>query len=262
MAQAGEDCVRIRVVVIIVALAAGRLFAQETPLVTAGGAPLATAARANDFATFDALYQAKPVEAFRALHQLWTYSVTDPGGAFYGEEMYGRFARAYPTFPEVIAQERIVDSRGNVFYPSRETRAFLLAQAESGIVALQPLSPSVTPSRAVIEPESALSTPMAGAGTASRINAVAATVSSTAEEPVAEVPVPNPNAMVAALRISTPPVLPLAQSAPAPAAAAVPEQQDHTSGRGLLLLIIGLLGTGVLAMIVRTPREVSSIRNP
>ncbi|HEX8254623.1 MAG TPA: hypothetical protein VF846_15880, partial [Thermoanaerobaculia bacterium] len=65
------------------------------PIRTFHGPSLAEAARNNDFATFDALYReakqrGEAVAQFETLHQLWTYNVTDPIGAFYGQEMYER----------------------------------------------------------------------------------------------------------------------------------------------------------------------------
>lgn len=95
---------------------------------------LAEAARRNDYVTFDALYRkakerGESVAAFATLHELWSWSMADPIGAFYGSEMHDRLAAAYPDYAKYIADQRIVDSRGNVFYPTSETRAFLLAQA-------------------------------------------------------------------------------------------------------------------------------------
>lgn len=104
----------------IVALAIEpEIAAFETPT-------LESAARANDFATFDALYRAEPDPAFRALHELWSYSMTERTGAFYGAEMYERLSREHPGYAEFIEEHRIVDGKGEVFYPASETRAFLL----------------------------------------------------------------------------------------------------------------------------------------
>jgi hypothetical protein len=101
------------------------------------GPTLAEAARANDFISFDALFneakrRGEPVAQFEALHQLWLYNMTDPTGAFYGAEMYETLARAYPGFARFIEDHSIVDSNGNVFYPTAETREFLLARALEG----------------------------------------------------------------------------------------------------------------------------------
>lgn len=98
---------------------------------------LEEAARANDFITFDALYRdavrrGDSVAAFTPLHELWTYGITDPIGAFYAPDIYERLVRAYPGFATYIAEYRIVDSNGNAFYPTSETRTFLLDRAVEG----------------------------------------------------------------------------------------------------------------------------------
>lgn len=215
---------------------------------------LAGAARANDYASFDALFRGSPADAYRPLHDLWTYSVTDPIGAFYGPEMFERFARAYPQFAESIAQYRIVDSRGNVFYPSSETRAFLLARAESGALASQPIGSQPTGL-------SAKASPAPGGLRASRSTRRKPEATIAAVAPVPQpartpqpVPAPAPVAIVAEVPV-------VIRPEPVPAVAAPPAASatdSHGSARGLLLLIIGLIGTGVLALIVRAPREVPS----
>jgi hypothetical protein len=125
--------VRIQLTAIAVAFLVVPLLAQESrPAAPSNAARLAEAARANDFTTFDTLYRAAPVPAYQTLHELWTYSVTDPAGAFYGADRYNQLVAAYPGLAAAIADHRIVDARGNVFYPSAETRAFLLAQADKG----------------------------------------------------------------------------------------------------------------------------------
>ena len=98
---------------------------------------LEEAARANDFITFDALYRdavrrGDSVAAFAPLHEIWTYGITDPIGAFYAPDIYERLVRAYPGFATYIAEYRIVDSNGNAFYPTSETRTFLLDRALEG----------------------------------------------------------------------------------------------------------------------------------
>jgi hypothetical protein len=224
--------VRVHLAIVVLALVALPLFAQEDAL--------ASAAHANDFATFDALYRAKPVEAFRPLHELWTYSVTDPGGAFYGQERYQKLAASYPSFAATIGPHRIIDSRGNVFYPSAETRAFLLAQAEGG----KTIARSVTPAPAKAAPAKP---------------APAAKVAPATPTPA---PVRRKRLTKASL-IAPPAAIPPAMTIVTTATAAAPKAaaQEHVSGRGLLLVIIGLVGTGVLALIVRAPSEVPSIRN-
>ncbi|MFZ2492052.1 MAG: hypothetical protein WA208_11255, partial [Thermoanaerobaculia bacterium] len=98
---------------------------------------LAEAARNNDYATFHSLFlqareQGRDVSAYATLDEVWTLAVTDPVGAFYGADKLDRLARAYPSLRAYIEQYRIVDGRGHAFYPSSETRTFLLAEAVRG----------------------------------------------------------------------------------------------------------------------------------
>ena len=126
-------------------LAAQLTAVPEPPSVVLASFPLSEyhqptieeAARNNDYVTFDALYQAAKrrgdsVAQFATLDEVWTYSVTDPIGAFYGREMFERLSRAYTGFAKSIEPFRIVDQNGNVFYPTSETRAFLLERALAG----------------------------------------------------------------------------------------------------------------------------------
>ena len=232
------------------------------PLVDAVQPPtLASAAEANDYATFDALYaQAKssgePVTPYADLHALWTYSVTDPIGAFYGAEMHDRFARVYPGFARYIEEYRIVDQNGRAFYPSAETRRFLLAQvtnatprvalAEVETVVVRPArnvgeTPTSQPARrrrSVVKPQPAPAPPVI-----------------VAEQPApAPVQVPVPAPVIAEAK----PIVQAPVPAPAPAPAKpVPTVADESSftGRGILLLIIGLIGVGVLTVMMRAPKE-------
>lgn len=98
---------------------------------------LAEAARNNDFVTFDALYTAmqqsgQRVAEWSALHDLWSWSMSDPIGGFYGRDIYTRLSRAYPGFSDYINQYVIVDSNGNSFWPASETRQYLIDQAMKG----------------------------------------------------------------------------------------------------------------------------------
>jgi hypothetical protein len=216
--------------------------AIEPEVVSAPVATLESAARANDFATFDALYRANPDPAYRTLHELWSYSMTDRTGAFYGNEQYERLARAYPGYAEYIAHYRIVDSHGAVFYPASETRAFLLEQRSA--TTASPAAPAKKKARVTLLKQ--------------------AHAAPVVKPPLPPVRKPKPAAPAAApaedLALLTTTV-----SVPAPAQAiAAPSPVTETTvpapaketNRGLLLVIIGLVGVGLLALIVRAPREV------
>ena len=184
---------------------------------------LLDAARNNDYITFDALYAAakkrgEDVSPYDALHELWTYSVTDPIGAFYGQELYERLSRAYPGYAAYIDEFRVIDSRGNTFYPTSETRAFLLDRAVEGRPA-----PRVQVAERKARPVERRPRPAAEPETSSR------------KLPAAEAAA--------------------APQVPAPVAIPAPTNPNPTATRGILLMIIGLIGVGLLALVLRTPRE-------
>ncbi len=318
---------------------------------------LAEAARANDFAAFDALYRGarklgQPVAAYSTLHELWSWSMSDPIGAFYGRDIHERFASAFPGYARFIEEYSIVDNNGNAFYPTSETRAFLLARALEGQAASSPLitktararsgeqrdttsttthvsattshkstttshafttrQPAATqPARSTAQrsttphsvPRShhsrkvqtdvaskpavsttatstpSTSTPAVTKPAASK-PAVSTPVASTpaAQTPAAQTPVtttpatsssttPAPAPTTSATDTAAPTEAPIVVKAeePAPATAVPTETQSNPqtaatnnpfSGRGMLLLVIGLIGFGILALILRTPKEV------
>lgn len=237
---------------------------------------LAGAAHANDFATFDALYRdaqrrGENVAAYATLHDLWTYSVTDPIGAFYGQAMHDRFARTYPGYAAFIEEHRIVDSRGNVYYPTSETRAFLLERAEAGVSTPSPVriaehhraEPTTTapaPVQHRTRTHRAAAAPAPAPAPAKPVVVVKKQVPAPVPVAVAEVtPVPvapvvitpPPPVEKTAEKIATPP----AAIAAKPASVPVSSQKKNGADRGLLLVIVGLIGIGLLALILRAPRE-------
>lgn len=239
---------------------------RELPTVT-----LEDAARANDYATFHSLYEQAPSPAYAPLHELWTYSVNDPIGAFYGPEMYERFAAVYPGFAAYIDDHKIVDDRGNVFYPTSETRAFLLARAVEGRV----VSPEPLPQLARTEksrrsgssPAPRVRLKKADAGGATAAPAVAApapeagaappVVVASAPEAVAALPVraPAPAVVEDPAPVFTTPSAPIMAASVVPTLPMAQPAKNNLAGRGILLIVVGLAGIGFLALILRTPRE-------
>jgi hypothetical protein len=272
------------------------------PAITLPVPTLEGAARANDFVTFDSLYReavrrGEPSAApYATLHELWTYGITDPVGAFYDRAIYERLAGAYPSFTAYIAEFRIIDSNGNTFYPTSETRAFLLARALEGAaprvqlvegrrnplrVDLDAAAPRATrrsagttrstTARTTTRRSGAPASSPAGSA-ASRRRATPAVSTKTepkaaardaaapaggdAGAPVVSTQAPaQAQAPVAPVATTTePPVVVRPEPAPAPAQ---PIAVDNSfGGRGVLLLVIGLIGVGLLAMMLRTPKEV------
>jgi hypothetical protein len=269
---------------------------------------LSEAARANDFISFDALYQeakqrGESVAAFETLHELWVYTVTSPIGAFYGADMYEKLARAYPGYAQFIADYSIVDSNGNVFYPTAETREFVLARAIEGrsprvLMAGDGLAPPVPAPVAADRSDRVADAPVvatrqradgrgarrstgtaasatkASAPVVTRSSAVAKTapvVAEVAPAPVAAKSVPAP---VVVPEVAAPVVadaapvvedVPQAVVSPQPVPArtsvveTVPQPVAAAEGsgtsRGILLIVIGLFGIGLLAVMFRAPKE-------
>ena len=207
---------------------------------------LEDAARANDYATFHALFEQQRSAPYAPLHELWTYSINDPIGAFYGAEMYERFARLYPGFAAYIDEYKIVDDRGNVFYPTSETRAFLLARAVEGrtVAPQEPIHVASAKRRSGFSPTPRVTPTPAPAP---RVRFKKAEV---APEPVGLKPDlrPAPVSAPAPVVVKAPP--------PIVAAAVVAEvPKPDLAARGILLIIIGLVGIGFLAMLLRAPSE-------
>lgn len=288
---------------------------------------LLEAARANDYVTFDALYRdakarGEATGAYDTLYELWTYAVTDPIGAFYGRDLYERLARAYPGYARFIDDYRIVDDRGAVFYPTSETRAFLLDRIVEGdtprvLVAEQTsrdagrtagrtadrttrtdTTDTAAASPSTRERRSSGSRATAGtaarrqnaggaarretggpvttaAGTTARATAAPVTTASApvtapaTVRPVASTPAPAPvpvsdappvvaetPAVVATTPAQPAAVPPVTAPAPAetiPAPAPAPAAQTETgfATRGILLLVLGIIGIGLLALMLR-----------
>ncbi len=269
---------------------------------------LADAARGNDYLSFHALYQETSPAEYRTLHELWTWAINDPIGAFYGRDMHDRLARAYPGYASYIENFRIVDQRGNVFYPTSETRTFLLQRAiEKDAPRVQlatktPMSAADTGrtantsraakprSTSAVAPKRTTSTHTRSAAPTPKKTSLART---TVPATVAETPKANPasvattaatstttapaastpatSAPAASIPVDSAPVTTAPATTAAPVTAApvttTPEEPvatapvpptTRTPNSGILLLVIGLIGVGLLALILRTPREAQS----
>jgi hypothetical protein len=207
------------------------------------------AARRNDYAAFDALYitalnEGRDVSRYADLHRLWKYSMTDPVGGFYGPEMHAELDRAYPGYAAFIEDFKIVDANGNAFYPSSETRAFLRRNAGAGTARTRPLIAQAKP-RIPVEDRSP------------RLSVVAK------QEQVAA---PAPQALKRTEEVSVLPVTPspapvrVATARPATTSNPQPTAPNKASARpdiarGILLIILGLLGIGVVSVMLHTPAD-------
>ncbi|HYH06552.1 MAG TPA: hypothetical protein VEK11_05750 [Thermoanaerobaculia bacterium] len=260
-----------------------RLTFEEAPAVVLAVEPireshqptLVEAARFNDFVSFDALYRdakarGESLASFAALHELWSWSMSDPLGAFYGREMYERLAAAYPGYARYIDDYRIVDSRGNVFWPTGETRAFLLNRALEGTAPRTLLASSGAPASAPVDavasrrratPAPVAEASVAPARVAARNAATSAGenvvipqasakqgVTNRVAQPAVETQTVVETQTAEAPSVETPqPVL-----AEAITPVVVPEAAPRDfASRGILLLVIGLIGVGLLAVMLR-----------
>lgn len=253
---------------------------------------LAEAARRHDYVTFNALYtraksEGADVAAFDALHELWSWSLSDPLGAFYGVEMHARLSRAYPGFAAYIDEHRIVDARGSVFYPTSETRAFLLARALEGgaprvlladsgteapaaeaqsaadvreAASTRLLTATVSPRQAaapasrVIAPKGSAPSRDAAPSVAKRDERILTSVSGETTAKATPASAPAPSAAPVATAAPAIAALPSPDRAPASSTDQVPLARESVfADRGILLLIIGLVGVSLMALMLRTP---------
>ena len=223
------------------------------------------AAVANDFATFDTVYREAPQAEYAELHRIWTWSMNDPVGAFYGAETYQRLSALYPGYRSYIEQYRIVDSYGNVLYPTAETRRFLLRQAVYGTVGRTDIAAAAPASPAPVSP--ARDTPVRATPAPAPKAAAQAPVIAAKAAPAPESP--------AVVELATAPVIetiavaprPQVRLAPAPAVAAVRAEETAPAAirrneanrgalsRSIFLIIAGLLGIGMMTVMLQAPRD-------
>jgi hypothetical protein len=262
-----------------------------------GQLTITEAARNNDYRSFETLYtnakaRGEQVGQFDALHELWSWSMNSATGAFYGPDLHARFAAAYPGFADYIADYKIVDSRGNVFYPTAETRQFLLDHAVRGTRTPRvdvaryergssgssvPRSSSGIETRGVpgtseeprnseeLRGTSSGSLPRGGTQSRARMQKSEATTYVPGLSKPAVIPAPvqvvavtkSAPVAVAAPALAPPVAQPVLASmvSPKPVVPVVKPATQGAWGRGVLLLIIGIAGLGVLTAILRAPKE-------
>ncbi len=213
---------------------------------TQGELTLADAARTNNYPLFESLYAdaGDGAAAFAELHRFWKWSLEDRVGGFYGEERHAKFARHYPGYADYIAEYAIVDSNGSTFYPSAETRRFLLQQATNGNVPRKPAAVKVAKKAATKKVVKHVEAP------------------AVAPIPVAE-PVVTPPAVVttpAPAIVQAPVVTPQPRIAEPPGRAEArrsteTQPQRNRFAPAVALIIAGLIGAGLLTLMLRTPSE-------
>jgi hypothetical protein len=220
---------------------------------------LGDAAKHNDFPLFDAMFgaaSAREAPAYAELHSFWKWSMTDPVGAFYGDEMHARFAAEYPDYANYIADFGIIDSHGRAFYPSAETRSFLLRKAISGRAAVvaEVEKPARKVSTVWVPASAGTVRAEARTHTAAVKTHVARTVAikTVAIKPVAARPVAKKTVAVKPAAVQPVVVKPVAiRTVVVKATIPVPvtPKTDARFGRGLLLMIAGLIALGMLSLV-------------
>lgn len=81
------------------------------------------------------------IDVYRTLNRVWTYAFTSSTGAFFSEGSEGgalvQAMRQYPGFEDAVRRHTIVDASGERYYPTAETRTFLVALARTMLAQLQ-----------------------------------------------------------------------------------------------------------------------------
>lgn len=215
---------------------------------------LAETALQNDFPSFDRLYQRAPRPEYAELHRLWTWAMNDRFGAFYGVETYARLSSAYPGYAAYIEQYRIVDSNRNLFYPTSETRRFLVLAAMRGLVAeVAPVKPVVVTSTEAMQSTAREAIPAAvTAPVATAVVAAPVIAAPVMAAPIVAAPMPARGLVRQSRRENVPPV---------PANRRLPDRRSGGLGRGIFLIIAGLLGAGTVSLMLHTSPEEREVRH-
>jgi hypothetical protein len=221
------------------------------------GDTLLAAARRNDFRAFEELYaHARDRARWRTLHEVWTYAESERTGAFFDESMRDRLAAAYSGYGAYIDDFRIVDSHGHSYYPSAETRHFLIERAVKEVrpAKSQRIATAVTHRAKKVHASRAkvvIPTPVAHVAAPAARPGPSTTLGMTLAAPVSAAPI------VAQPVVPAP--APVQIAAPAPAVSTHPTKQpapaEDTTAPGILLIVMGLAGIGVMMLILRAPKS-------
>lgn len=207
-------------------------------------ATLREAAAANDYAAFDALVRkakanGENLGAFEDLYEIWSYSQSSPTGAYYGARLHDRLAARYPDYGKFIVEFTITDSHHQPFYPSAETRRFLLQQAIEGNDPIVAGTAHTTPAGVAVA---------AAAPVAKRASVSSDTARATATSPIEPPETLPADALASDMSKVTP-----QQRTTSLQPKAIEAEMVDTAGttRGIFLVILGLVGIGVLTMTVQ-----------
>jgi hypothetical protein len=211
------------------------------------------------------------------LQALSAYQQENAAGSWYGAEMHDRLAAAYPGYGKYIADFAIVDGHGETYYPTTETRRFLLQEARNSNSSRRALTsiaenrlaaPRV--SRADASDDAVAPLPRISRRRLLKASADTQTLRSASPAPIVSplpvvtiaeraIPAPAPAVTHAAMKPRPVDARPkvvtanvIASNLP-PRAAAL---DDQPATRGLILLVLGVLGVGMLTMFARVPAPV------
>jgi len=74
----------------------------------------------------------RAILVYEDVDSIWSFAVRDRYGAYYNDDslpgLHDRLSADYPGYDDFIAGYRVADRKGNVLYPTAETRAFLIQQ--------------------------------------------------------------------------------------------------------------------------------------
>lgn len=219
---------------------------------------LHAAIAANDLRRFElALARAReiadgmpPGEARNALHRtirvysdvdtVWSFAENDRFGAFYDDDalpgLHDRLASDYPGYAAFIAKQSIVDRNGRTFFPTAETRAFLLKE-------VSPVPrPHQVPAHRIVY--------LAKARTTQPVKPV------PHAKPAAVIPVVT-DVLAKDIAKAAPPTV-VAATTHAQATTTLPEEAAVAAspgGASIFFIVLALIAAGVVTLFVRTPRE-------
>ncbi|HEX7678307.1 MAG TPA: hypothetical protein VF713_09295 [Thermoanaerobaculia bacterium] len=97
-------------------------------------AALAVAKSLADLMPFGAERNAlrRAILVYEDVDVVWSFAVRDRYGAYFNDDslpgVHDRLNADYPGYDDFIADYRVADRKGNVLYPTAETRTFLLKQ--------------------------------------------------------------------------------------------------------------------------------------
>ncbi|HXA18570.1 MAG TPA: hypothetical protein VN380_16370 [Thermoanaerobaculia bacterium] len=74
----------------------------------------------------------RAILVYEDVDAVWSFAVRDRYGAYFNDDslpgLHDRLTADYPGYDDFIADYRVADRKGNVLYPTAETRTFLLKQ--------------------------------------------------------------------------------------------------------------------------------------